>query len=69
MVRILHTRENPFTWTDRFAHVSIIAYMQIFAHVCKPVHVKAPLDETVFIGPSLSSEWSVSVAGTECWFK
>ena len=24
---------------------------------------------TVSIGPSLCSEWSVSVAGTECWFR
>ena len=27
---------------DRFTHVSIFAYMQIFAHGCKYVHVKAP---------------------------
>ena len=26
------------------------------------------VDETVFIGPSLCSEWRMSVAGTECWF-
>ena len=27
------------------------------------------LDATVSIGPSLCFEWSVSVAGTECWFR
>ena len=32
---------------DRFAHVSIFAYMQIFAHVCKSVHVNAPLDAII----------------------
>ena len=26
------------------------------------------LDVTMSIGPSLCSEWSVSVAGMECWF-
>ena len=26
------------------------------------------VDATMPIGPSFCSEWSVSVAGTECWF-
>ena len=36
----------PFTM-DRFAHVSIFAYKQIFAHVCKSVHVNAPVVFTI----------------------
>ena len=40
MVQILHTCANLFTWTD--LHTSV--YMQIFAHICKSVHVNAPLN-------------------------
>ena len=32
---------------DRFAHVSIFAYMQIFAHVCKSIYVNAPLNKLI----------------------
>ena len=33
-----------------------------------PVQTVPSVDETVSIGPSHCSEWTVSVAGTKCWF-